>query len=72
MASKSDKKSAQEIALDKETKTMETIAWRCGYYRSNPQRFVSEVLGINLKWFQKILIFAMMHYNYIMYWAARG
>ena len=72
MASKAEKRSVQEIALDKETKTMETIAWRCGYYRCNPQRFVSEVLGINLKWFQKILIFVMMHYNYIMYWAARG
>ena len=66
------KKSVQEIAQDKEQKIMNTVAWRCGYYRANPQRFVSEVLGISLKWFQKILIWAMMHYNYIMYLAARG
>lgn len=66
------KKSVQEIAQDKEQKIMNTVAWRCGYYRANPQRFVSEVLGISLKWFQKILLWAMMHYNYIMYLAARG
>ena len=38
------KKSVQEIAQDKEQKIMETVAWRAGYYRANPQRFVSDVL----------------------------
>lgn len=66
------KKSVQEIARDKEQKIMETVAWRAGYYRKNPQRFVSEVLGIHLKLFQKILLWAMMNYNYFMYLAARG
>ena len=66
------KKSVQEIAQDKEQKTMETVAWRAGYYRANPQRFVEEVLGIRLKFFQKILIWAMMQYNYFMFIAARG
>ena len=51
---------------------MQTVAWRAGYYRENPQRFVWEVLGIQLKLFQKIMIWAMMHYNYVMYIAARG
>lgn len=69
---KENKKSVQEIAQDKERKTMETVAWRAGYYRANPQRFVSEVLGITLKWFQQILLWAMMHYNFVMYLAARG
>ena len=69
---KENKKSIQEITQDKEQKIMETVAKRAGYYRANPQRFVSEVLGINLKWFQKILIWVMMHYHYIMYLAARG
>lgn len=67
-----NKKTVKEIAQDKEQKLMETIAWRAGYYRANPQRFVSEVLGINLKWFQKILLWVMMTYNFIMYLAARG
>ena len=66
------KKSVQEMAQDKEQKIMETVAWRAGYYRANPQRLVEEVLGIPLKLFQKILIWAMFFYNYIMYLAARG
>lgn len=66
------KKTVQELAQDKERKIMETVAWKAGYYRKNPQRFVVEVLGISLKLFQKILLWAMMNYNYIMYLAARG
>ena len=65
-------KTQREIERDKEQKIMETVAWRAGYYRANPQRFVSEVLGIHLKLFQKILIWAMMHFNFAMYLAARG
>ena len=65
-------KSIKEIAQDKEQRIMETVAWRAGYYRANPQRFVSEVMGINLKWFQQILLWAMMHYDYFAYIAARG
>lgn len=65
-------KTQREIEKDKEQKIMETVAWRAGYYRANPQRFVSEVLGIHLKLFQKILIWAMMHFNFMMYLAARG
>ncbi len=66
------KKSVQEIAQDKERKTMNTVAWKAGYYRKNPQRFCTEVLNIPLKWFQKILLWVMMNYNYTMYLAARG
>lgn len=66
------KKTVQELAQDKERKTMETVAWKAGYYRKNPQKFASEVLGISLKLFQKILLWVMMNYNYIMYLAARG
>ena len=51
---------------------METVAWRAGYYRANPQRFCKDILNINLKWFQAILIWAMMHNNFFMYIAARG
>lgn len=65
-------KTQREIEKDKEQRIMETVAWRAGYYRANPQRFVSEVLGIHLKLFQKILIWAMMHFNFAMYLAARG
>ena len=66
------KKTVQELAQDKERKIMNIIAWKAGYYRSNPHRYVEEVLGIHLKLFQKILIWAMMHYHYFMFIAARG
>lgn len=67
-----NKKTVKEIAQDKEQKIMETVAWRAAYYRANPHRFVEEVLGIHLKLFQKILLWAMMQYNYFMFIAARG
>ena len=51
---------------------MEIVAWKAGYYRANPHRYVSEVLGLSLKWFQQILLWCMMHYNFVMYLAARG
>ena len=66
------KKTVQELAQDKERKIMNVIAWKASYYRSNPQRFVEEVLGIHLMLFQRILIWAMMHYYYFMFIAARG
>ena len=69
---KNKKMSAKEVANDKATKLMKTIAWRAGYYRANPHRFVKDYLGITLKLFQKILLYAMMHNNYMMYLASRG
>lgn len=51
---------------------MQTVAFRCGYYRENPHRYAEEVLGVHLKLFQKILLWAMMHYNYFMFIAARA
>lgn len=65
-------KTIDEIKQEKSEKIMNTIAWRASYYRANPQRFASEVLGINLKLFQKILLWAMMHNNYICFIAARS
>lgn len=65
-------KTVKEIEQDKAQKLMNTVAWYCAYYRANPQRYVSEVLGIHLKIFQKIILYAMMHNNFVMYLAARG
>ena len=65
-------KTIDEIKKAKSDKIMETVAWYAGYYRANPQRFVGEVLGIHLKLFQKILIWAMMHYHYFAFIAARA
>ena len=65
-------KTQTEIEKDKQQKIMETVAWRAGYYRNNPHRYVIDVMGLSLKWFQQILLWCMMHYNFVMYLAARG
>lgn len=74
MAEKSiaKKKTEKEIANEKSQRIMEGIAAWCGFYRSNPHRFAKDYLNVNLKLFQKILLYAMMHNYYFMYIAARG
>lgn len=51
---------------------MQGVAAWASFYRANPQRFVKDYLNVNLKLFQKILIYMMMFNNYFMYIAARG
>lgn len=67
-----NKKSEKQLANEKSERIMNGIAYWASFYRYNPQRFVKDYLNINLKLFQKILIFQMMHNNYFMYLAARG
>lgn len=43
-----------------------------GYWRKNPQIFVKEYLGINLFWYQKLLIYMMNKSDKFVYIAARG
>lgn len=62
----------KEVANSKAEKLMDTIAFRAGYYRANPQRLVQDYFNISLKCFQKILLFMMMHCNYLIYCASRG
>ena len=69
---KTNKKSEKEIANEKSERIMNGIAIWCSFYRSNPQRFVKDYLNVNLKLFQKILLYAMMHNNFFMYIASRG
>lgn len=58
--------------LTKSEKLNEGIGIWTSYYRLFPHIFVKDYLGINLKVFQMILIYFMMHYNYFMYIASRG
>ena len=69
---KSTSSTDAEIKQAKTNKIMGIINERASYYRENPQRFVEEYLGIKLKLFQKILIYAMMHYDYFLFIACRG
>ena len=66
------KLSEKEIANKKSQRIMNGIAAWCGFYRCNPQRFVKDYLNITLKTFQKFLIYAMMHNNHFLFWAARS
>lgn len=66
------KMSDKEVANEKSKRIMDGVAAWTSYFRANPQRFVKEYLNVDLKLFQKILIYAMMHFYYIMYIAARG
>lgn len=66
------KLSDSEIMMDRTESIMNTIAFRCSYYRANPHRFCEDFLNIHLKLFQKILIYAMMVYDAFYFVAARG
>ena len=67
-----EKKSERQIANEKSERIMQGIAYWAAFYRYNPHRFVRDYLNINLKLFQKILLYAMMHNNFFMYIASRG
>lgn len=62
----------QQIQADKTTRLMNMIARRCAYYRANPHRFVKEFLGIDLKLFQKIIIYMMNVCDAFYFVAARS
>lgn len=66
------KMSEKEVANEKSERIMNGVAAWAGFYRENPHRFVKDYLNVNLKLFQKILLYAMMHNNFFMYLAARG
>ncbi len=66
------KKSLQDVYQEKSERVMEGVAYWGAYYRNNPQRMVKEYLNINLKLFQKILIYMMMVSTNFMYIASRG
>ena len=56
----------------KSERLMEGVGIWTSFYRANPHRFVGDYLGIELKMFQVILLYAMMHFNFMTYIAARG
>lgn len=62
----------KEVANTKSEKIMNAVAWRCGMYRRNPQRFAKEYLNLSLKPFQQILLYWMIRSNGFAFVAARG
>lgn len=65
-------KTVKQVEQEANDRVMNTVAWRCAFYRANPQRFVEDYLDIHLKWFQAIIIWAMFHNSYLIYLASRG
>lgn len=65
-------KSDSQILQDRTDTIMNIVNERCGYYRANPHRFAEEYLGIPIKLFQKILVWAMNFYDNFYFLAARS
>lgn len=53
-------------------KTLKSVEFWCGYYRSNPHRFAQDILNLDLKLFQKILLVMMNWCTSLSFIAARG
>lgn len=62
----------KQIADTKKDKTMNAVIKYGAYFRANIHRFPEEYLGIHLKLFQKILLYAMDKADMFYYIAARG
>lgn len=58
--------------LTKSEKLMNGVARWASYYRSRPDIFAEEYLGLSLKPFQKILVYCMVVYVYTAFFASRG
>lgn len=67
-----NKKTISEVQKEKSERLMDGVGYWAAFYRKNPQRFVKEFLNMNLKLFQKILIYMMMVSTNFLYIASRG
>lgn len=66
-------KSNSQIEQDRTNQIMKIVAERAGYYRENLDKFCFDYLQItNLKWFQKILLWAMDKHDNTLLLACRG
>lgn len=57
---------------DKYLEFLNKVAKFVGIFRENPHLFVKHYLNINLKDFQKVLLWEFVHNNYSLYIASRG
>ena len=63
----------QEVFIsEKNLKILETAADFAGIFRANPHLFVEHYFNIQLKDFQKVLLWEMYHNDYGVYVASRG
>lgn len=69
----SNKKLTQrQLKEIRERNKMNAIARMTAFYRANPHRFAKDYLNIDLRLFQKILIFMMNWSTHFIFFASRG
>lgn len=66
------KKNIKDVIKEKSERLMDGVAYWGSYYRNNPHRFAKEYLNIDLKLFQKILLYMMFVSTNFIYLASRG
>lgn len=66
------RKGVMRLISSREANVLDGVEVWAGYYRANPQRFAKDYLNVNLRLFQKILLFMMNISNFFCYIAARG
>lgn len=68
----SNYKTFAQVQQEKEDKLMEGVGIWTAFYRANPQRFAADYLNIQLKLFQKILLYIMNRVTVFNWIASRG
>ena len=66
------KQTFKEVVNDKAQSLLNAVALWGAFYRANPHRFAKDFLNINLRLFQKINLYEMMHNVNTIYLASRG
>lgn len=65
-------KRKKKSSLTKQEQFMTNFEEWASYWRANPQRFITEFLGLKLYDFQKVLIYMMFNYPKFIFIASRG
>ena len=68
----SDKKTLAQVQQEKNDRIMDGVGAWTAYYRANPQRLAADFLNMQLKVFQKILIYIMNLMTVMSFFASRG
>ena len=66
------KQTIKEVINDKAQNLLNAVALWGAFYRANPHRFAKDFLNLNLRLFQKINLYEMMHNVNTIYLASRG
>jgi hypothetical protein len=68
----SEKKTLAQVQQEKNDRIMDGVGMWTAYYRANPQRFAADFLNMQLKVFQKILLYIMNLMTVMSFFASRG